>query len=136
MTHLILKILIVSNLGNYTTSRISFVTMASSNLQDKQKKNGIVQLIRTHFSLTVTCWAQSLFIFCLQKPGTQRLHRMIRTRQKKKKKVWLMDKILNASKFLAWPPFYPCTSHLTTRVAIFNNHTLGKMMVVVLSFFF
>lgn len=38
MTHLILKILIVSNLGNYTTSRISFVTMASSNLQDKQKK--------------------------------------------------------------------------------------------------
>lgn len=73
-----------SNLGNYTTSRISFVTMASSNLQDKQKKNGIVQLIRTHFSLTVTCWAQSLFIFCLQKPGTQRLHRMIRTRQKKK----------------------------------------------------
>lgn len=47
-----------------------------------------------------------------------------------------MDKILNASNFLSWSPFYPCTSHLTTRVVIFNNHTLGKIMVVVPSFFF
>lgn len=38
-----------------------------------------------------------------------------------------MDKILNTSNFLSLAPsFPPCTSHLSTRVSIFNNRSLGK----------
>lgn len=46
-----------------------------------------------------------------------------------------MDEILNTSNFLSRPPSLSLTSHLNTRVAIFNNHSLGKMMVVALAFF-